>query len=154
MKFKFSATVFAILMCISLIVNAQTKHKSKSAAKAPVNSSNATAASITAGKKVFVQYCLSCHQADGAGVQRLNPPLIKTQYVLGDKNKLINIVLKGFSEDVEINGEYYSNTMPAHDFLKDQEIADVLTYVRNNFGNKASAIKLAEVTSARAAIKK
>jgi mono/diheme cytochrome c family protein len=44
--------------------------------------------------------------------------------------------------------------MPTHDFLKDQEIADVLTYVRNSFGNKASAIKLAEVTSARAAIKK
>jgi mono/diheme cytochrome c family protein len=154
MKFKFSATVFAILMCISLIVNAQTKHKSQSAAKAAVNSSNTAASSIAAGKKVFVQYCLSCHQADGAGVQRLNPPLIKTPYVLGDKTKLINIVLKGFSEDVEINGEYYSNTMPAHDFLKDQEIADVLTYVRNSFGNKASAIKLAEVTSARAAIKK
>jgi mono/diheme cytochrome c family protein len=154
MKFKFSATVFAILMCISLIVNAQTKRKPQSAAKASVNSSNTAASSIAAGKKVFVQYCLSCHQADGAGVQRLNPPLIKTPYVLGDKTKLINIVLKGFSEDVEINGEYYSNTMPTHDFLKDQEIADVLTYVRNSFGNKASAIKLAEVTSARAAIKK
>jgi mono/diheme cytochrome c family protein len=155
MKFKFSATVFAILMCTSLIMNAQTKRKSQSAAKkASVNSSTADASSILAGKKIFVQYCLSCHQADGGGVQRLNPPLIKTSYVLGDKNKLINIILKGFSEDVEINGEYYSNTMPAHDFLKDQEIADVLTYVRNSFGNKASAIKVAEVTSARAAVKK
>ena len=153
MKFKFSATVLAILMCLSLIVNAQTKRKPKSAAKSPVKSSDITA-SVQAGKKIFVQYCLSCHQADGGGVQRLNPPLIKTPYVLGDKNRLINIVLKGFSEDVEIDGEYYSNTMPAHDFLKDQEIADVLTYVRNSFGNKASAVKLAEVTSARAAIKK
>jgi mono/diheme cytochrome c family protein len=152
MKVKLSIPVFAGLMGMFLIGTAQTKPKSKTAAK-PVKSSSMKA-SVLAGQKVYVQYCLTCHQADGGGVQRLNPPLIKTQYVLGDKNRLINIVLKGFSEDVEINGEYYSNTMPAHDFLKDQEIADVLTYVRNSFGNKASAIKLAEVTPLRAANKK
>ena len=151
MKF-ISITAFAALMCVFLLGTAQTKPKSKTAAR-PAKSGSLTA-SVLAGKKVYVQYCLTCHQADGGGVQRLNPPLIKTQYVLGDKNRLINIVLKGFSEDVEINGEYYSNTMPAHDFLKDQEIADVLTYVRNSFGNKAGAIKLAEVTSLRAANKK
>jgi mono/diheme cytochrome c family protein len=80
----------------------------------------------------------------------MNPPLVKTTYVLGDKSKLIKIVLNGFDEDVEINGETYSNTMAAHDFMKDQEIADVLTYVRNSFGNKASAVTAAQVKVTRA----
>ncbi|MFX7824815.1 c-type cytochrome, partial [Acinetobacter baumannii] len=52
-------------------------------------------ASVQRGKKVYTQYCLACHQSDGGGVPRMNPPLQKTEYVLGDKKRLINIVLKG-----------------------------------------------------------
>ncbi len=105
--------------------------------------------SMAAGQKVFKKYCVSCHQADGGGVPNMNPPLIKTPYVLGDKERLIKIVLHGFNENVEIEGEYYKNPMPELSILKDQEIADVLTYVRNSFGNKASAITAAEVKAVR-----
>ncbi len=112
------------------------------------------AASIARGKKVYETYCLACHQADGSGVPRLNPPLIKTSFVLGDKKMLIGIVLNGMDQEIEIDGDVYNNVMASHDFLKDQEIADVLTYVRNSFGNKASAISPAEVAAVRAAGKK
>ena len=88
--------------------------------------------------------------ADGGGVQNMNPPLIKTTYVLGDKTRLIKIALNGLAEEIEIDGEVYTNVMPSHGFLKDQEIADVLTFVRNSFGNKASVIKVSEVKAARA----
>lgn len=111
------------------------------------------AASVARGKKVYETYCLACHQADGAGVQRMNPPLVKTQWVLGDKKKLIGIVLNGMDEPIEIDGETYSSIMAPHDFLKDQEVADVLTYVRNSFGNKASAVTAAEVKAVRDAKK-
>ena len=97
---------------------------------------------------------MACHQADGTGVTRLNPPLVKTSYVLGDKKVLIGIVLNGLDEAIEIDGDTYSNVMASHDFLKDQEIADVLTYVRNSFGNKASAVTPEEVAKIRAANKK
>ncbi|RYE21131.1 MAG: cytochrome c [Sphingobacteriaceae bacterium] len=107
-------------------------------------------ASIANGLVVFTQNCVSCHQADGGGVPHMNPPLIKTPWVLGDQTRLINIILNGFKEDVEISGDRYSNVMPAFNYLKDQEIADVLTYVRNNFGNKASAVTLKKVTATRA----
>ncbi len=107
-------------------------------------------ASMQRGKKVYEKTCLACHQAEGDGVPRLNPPLIKTTQVLGNKEKLIRIVLQGFNEDVEINGEYYSNPMPAQPLLTNQEIADVLTYVRNSFGNKAKAITALEVKMVRA----
>ncbi len=102
------------------------------------------------GEKVYKKYCISCHQADAGGVPNLNPPLIQTTYVLGDKERLINIVLHGLNENIEIDGETFSNPMPPLSILKDQEIADVLTYVRNNFGNKASAITAAEVKMVRA----
>lgn len=103
------------------------------------------------GKKVYQQYCLSCHMNDGNGVPGLNPPLGKTTWVTGDKKRLINIILKGFNEEIEINGEVYANPMPAQPQLSDQQIADVLTYIRNSFGNKASAITAAEVKAVRAA---
>lgn len=109
---------------------------------------------MEAGKKIYDTYCLVCHQQDGAGVPRMNPPLIKTSFVLGDKKKLINIVLKGMNEEVEIEGNYYSNVMAPHDFLQDQEIADLLSFVRNSFGNKASAVTASEVKAERAKIKK
>ncbi len=104
--------------------------------------------SYNAGAAVYTQSCATCHMADGGGVQALNAPLIKTTFVLGSKSRLINIVLKGM-KGVEVNGEQYSNVMPSHSFLKDQQIADVLTYVRNSFGNKASAVTRAEVATVR-----
>ncbi|MFD2145432.1 c-type cytochrome [Mucilaginibacter antarcticus] len=81
-------------------------------------------------------------------VQDLNAPLIKTNYVLGNKTRLISVLLKGL-KGVEINGEKYSNVMPSHSFLTDKQIANVLTYVRNSFGNKASAVTYAEVALIR-----
>lgn len=111
------------------------------------------AASVERGKKIYGQYCLTCHQVDGTGVPNMNPPLVKTSYVLGDKTKLVQVVLKGMQSSTPIDDEYYSNNMPPHNFLKDQEIADVLTFVRNSFGNKASAITAAEVKAIRAKTK-
>lgn len=109
--------------------------------------------SMISGKKVFVKYCISCHQADGGGVPNMNPPLKQTSFVLDDKEKLIPIVLNGL-KNVDIDDQTYNNPMPAlGSVLKDQQIADVLTYVRNSFGNKASGITAADVKAARSSIK-
>lgn len=105
--------------------------------------------SFVRGKVLYKSHCMSCHQFDGGGVDNLNPPLIQTSYVLGSKVGLINIVLKGFKERVDIDGNNYSNNMPPLNYLTDQQIADVLTYVRNDFGNKATLIKAADVKRLR-----
>ena len=138
------------IICVSLIIfsgllMSQTKPAAKKNAVAP-----GIMASIARGQEVYLQQCLSCHQADGGGVQNLNPPLIKTKYVLGDKTKLIKIVLDGLSGELEVGEETFHNVMAPHRDLSDQEIADVLTYVRNSFGNKASAITPAQVKVVRA----
>ncbi len=143
------------ILCILLVLagagvalSAQTKPKP--AAKAKAAAGPELLAAIGRGKSVYAQTCLTCHQADGGGVPNLNPPLIKTTYVLGDKSQLARIVLNGLKVPVEIDGDTYSNAMPAQNHLNDQQIADVLTYVRNSFGNKASQVRVAEVKAVRA----
>jgi mono/diheme cytochrome c family protein len=108
-------------------------------------------ASIERGKKVYAGTCMACHQADALGVQRMNPPLVKTKWVLGDKKALAKIVLNGLKGgEIEIDGDDFHNPMPPQATqLTDQQIADALTYIRNNFGNKASAVTVADVKAAR-----
>lgn len=110
---------------------------------------NPLSASVARGKKVYDKVCLSCHMIDGGGVPHMNPPLIQTSYVLGDKKKIIQIVLNGMNDRIAIDDEYYSNNMAPHKDLTNQQIADVLTYIRNSFGNKASAVTVKEVQAVR-----
>lgn len=136
----------SLLLISATVAPAQTKKGSSDVKK---TTTPAVRQSIERGRMIYNKYCLTCHQADGGGVPNMNPPLIKTTYVNGDKNRLITIVIRGLDEEIEINGDTYSNPMPAHNFLKDQEIADVLTFIRNNFGNKASPVTGAEVKKNR-----
>lgn len=130
--------VIVIIGLIFLSVDAFAQTSTQSKSKLMLN-----------GKKVYDMYCQACHQADGNGVPRLNPPLAGTVYVTGSKTRLIDIVLNGLTDPIEINGEEYNNPMAAHSFLTDQQIADVLTYIRNSFGNKAGVITSAEVKKQR-----
>ncbi|HVD97663.1 MAG TPA: cytochrome c [Cytophagaceae bacterium] len=107
------------------------------------------AQTVSPGKKVYDNNCLTCHQADGSGVPGMNPPLSNVSWVTGDKQKLIQIVLNGLTTPLEIDDEVYHNPMPAHKHLTDREVADVLTYIRSSFGNKASAVTVEEVKKVR-----
>jgi mono/diheme cytochrome c family protein len=146
MNIKITGLFLASFILLFNTLHAQTKKHSTRQTTAGT--------SIARGKIVYTNVCLACHMADGGGVPNMNPPLINTPYVLGNKAALIKIVLHGFNEDVEINGKTYSNTMSAHDDLTDRQIADVLTFVRHSFGNKASAVKAIEVSKARTVAKK
>jgi mono/diheme cytochrome c family protein len=117
-------------------------------AESPARTANSN--SIARGRKLYKMYCLSCHQYDGSGVPEINPSLRKSHYVSGPNAKLIKILLYGLSNDVEIDGDTYSNQMPAFGtVLKNQQIADVLTYIRNSFGNKAAVIYPTQIKKIR-----
>jgi mono/diheme cytochrome c family protein len=145
------------LLALSITLMSQTQKPApakKPAAPAQKGPGKAAGqASMDRGKQVYLEQCLACHQADAGGVQNMNPPLVKTKWVLGDKTTLVQVVLKGMTGEVDINGDTYHNVMAPHSDLTDQQIADVLTYVRNNFGNKASAVTAAEVKAIRAKTK-
>lgn len=112
------------------------------------------ASDMLLGKEIYMKHCMTCHQSDGTGAQNMIPPLIKTEYVLGPKATLIEILLKGLNGEIKVNGDLYANEMPSQAILKDDEIAAVLTYVRNSFGNKASSVTVREVKKVRNTIQK
>ncbi len=111
------------------------------------------------GKAIYLRdgFCNTCHQPDGKGLSASGfPPLAGTQYVLGNEDRLIKMVLKGLVGPIEVLGEKYPGQVPMTPFegmLNDEEVAAVLTYVRNSFGNKAAAVAPDKVKKVRAAIK-
>lgn len=116
---------------------------------AATNTSTANPEKLAQGKQIYEQYCLACHQTDGRGVSGMYPPVAASDWVQGDKTRLINVLLNGLQGEIKVNGETYNQVMPAHNFLKDEEIAAVLTYVRQNFGNTGDEINTKEVTALR-----
>ncbi|MEX2232967.1 MAG: c-type cytochrome [Cyclobacteriaceae bacterium] len=109
---------------------------------------------VAGGAKVYSIYCGTCHQRNGQGASGRFPPLAKTNWVTGDKKLLISIVLKGMEGPIDVNGEQFNATMPEHSFLSNEEIANVLTYIRESFGNKASAVTAQEVDAVRKSLGK
>jgi len=111
------------------------------------------------GKAIYARdgYCSTCHQPDGGGLSASGfPPLVGTQWVLGSDERLIKIVLNGIYGPMEVNGNKYPGQVPMTPFkgmLNDDELAALLTYVRNAFGNKASPISPAKVKAVREATK-
>lgn len=106
-------------------------------------------ASIARGKAVFASSCAMCHQADGRGLPSVFPPLAKSNFLMADKERSIRIVLEGLSGPIEVNGQHFNSAMPPLANLSDQEVADVLTFVRNSFGNRGAPVSPGEVTKVR-----
>lgn len=104
---------------------------------------------VVGNKEVYDKVCIACHQSNGMGVPGSFPPLVG-EWVNGEKPRLINVVLQGLSEEIEVNGETYNGVMPQQSYLSDEEIAGVLTYIRNSFGNNSSEITPEEVAAERA----
>lgn len=107
------------------------------------------------GRKVYGTYCVGCHQGNGAGAPGQFPPLAKSDWVnVEGHNRLVRIVLNGLQGPVTVNGVEYNNAMLAwRDQLTDGDIANVISYVRNEWGNKGSAVTAAEVKTIRDATK-
>jgi len=107
------------------------------------------AASKLPGAKIYAMVCATCHMADGTGVPRLQPALVGDPVIAGDINQLIRVVLEGPAKVLPVDRPHYSNIMPPMKMLKDQQIADVLTYVRAVYGGNASAVTADQVSSIR-----
>ena len=106
----------------------------------------ATAQNMANGKKIYETRCLVCHQADGGGGPNMNAPWDAASNVVGnDIARLVKIIRNGYNERIALDGYYYSNAMTANPDLKDTDIADVLSYIRNSWTNKASKVTLAQV---------
>ena len=109
-------------------------------------------ASITRGKEVYEANCITCHMSEGEGIEGAFPPLAKSDH-LADKARLVKVVLLGVRGPIKVNGKDYDGEM-AGISLTDEQVADVLNFVRNSWGNKGGAITPAEVQPALKAASK
>ncbi|MAL85256.1 MAG: hypothetical protein CMI23_02730 [Opitutae bacterium] len=118
---------------------------------------------ISSGKEIYMKaapgggLCFTCHQPNGQGLAGQFPPLAGSDWVLGDKERLIKITMHGLMGEIEVNGVKYNNVMAPPGIppgsLTNQQIADVLTYIRNDWGNSASSISKEEVKTIRESVK-
>jgi nitrite reductase (NO-forming) len=104
---------------------------------------------IEKGKRVFLQNCAMCHQADGKGLANVFPPLAQSDYLMADKQRSIGIILRGLSGPIMVNGQRYDGVMPPQVTLTDEQIAHVLTFIRNSWGNQGEPITVEEVRVVR-----
>jgi mono/diheme cytochrome c family protein len=92
------------------------------------------------GLAVYSRTCVACHGLDGKGVPATFPPLDGADWATGDPSVPVRILLAGLQGPIEVSGQKFNNIMPPHTDLKDSEIADVLTYVRQTWGNDATPL--------------
>ncbi|MBA4138409.1 MAG: cytochrome C [Opitutus sp.] len=105
------------------------------------------------GKRVFTANCMTCHQANGQGVAGVYPPLAGSEWVLEPQHEkqMIAIVLHGLNGPITVKGNTYNNAMtPFGGILRDDQIANVLTYIRSEWGNDAPAVTAEQVAAIRA----
>ena len=119
-----------------------------------LNTPETTATIADEGLQLYTSRCASCHQFNGQGLGNDFPPLSGTEWVTGDKGRLIRIVLGGLSGPLEVDGIRYDGSMPPWgEFLDDKQVASLLTYIRSSWGNAAPPVLAEEVANVRQATK-
>ncbi len=94
------------------------------------------------GKQTFAGLCAACHQPTGRGLEGLAPPLADSEWVNGDQERIVKVVMHGLRGPIKVKGLSYSYDMPAAGFLSDEQIAGVLTYIRREWDHEASPVPL------------
>lgn len=101
------------------------------------------------GAAIFAANCASCHQATGAGLPGVFPPLDGSEWVHGSPKVLANIVLHGINGEINVKGTSYKGLMPSFQQLSDAELAGVLTHIRSSWSNKNDAVGPDVIAEAR-----
>lgn len=105
-------------------------------------------ASIKRGKDLYTANCASCHMANGEGIKGVFPPLAKSDYYSTDKARAIRSILYGVKGKMIVNGVEYNGQMAAYPF-KDDQLADLMNYIGNSWGNQAQRVEPTEIAAAR-----
>ena len=104
------------------------------------------------GRILYQTYCAACHERNGMGDNNRFPPLVDSEWVSGDEDRLIDVVLNGMQGEIEVNGRIYNDLMPQNRHLEDLAIASILTYVRKRFGGiEDRPITIEQVSNVRSA---
>ena len=139
-----SAVVAVVAVALSGLwsLGLATAHANPAAAPA--------AADVLKGKPAFEANCAACHQATGKGLPGAFPPLAGSDWLQGKApSQVAEVVLKGLQGAVAVNGVTYDNVMPSQSGINDADIAAIVTYVLNQWGNPGGSISADEVKALR-----
>jgi len=100
------------------------------------------------GEDIYMSYCITCHMDKGQGIHGAFPPLANSDYLMADKERAIRTILNGLTEEITVNGQVYFGEMTPQD-LNDREIADVLNFIMNSWGNIGETVLETEVSKSR-----
>ena len=151
-RVKTSAHLYpsAVLAAVLIFSACNTADKDHSGSSIDSKTDIELQSGVLAGEMRFAQYCAACHQLGGQGTEGRVPPLDGSPWVSGSEQRLIRIVLSGLRGPIEIAGETYNLEMPAFGTLfKDEEVADLLSFVRQQYGAPSSPITSAKVSDVR-----
>ena len=143
-----SALSFCLVFAVTN-VTADTRDDAVHAAEVASATAPSKAERISNGEKLYSANCAACHQANGAGLTGAFPPLAASDYIAADPMKAVHAVLNGLTGPITVNGNDYNSVMPNLSYMSDTDVADVVTFVINSFGNKGGDINAAQVAAAR-----
>lgn len=112
-----------------------------------LNTDKELAESMKRGEEVYKANCMACHQENGTGLEGAFPPLAKSDYLMADTPRAIKLIKEGMEGELYVNGQPYYGFMPAQD-LSEQQLADVMNYIRNSWGNTGKIVRVEEVKTA------
>jgi mono/diheme cytochrome c family protein len=139
----------------ALLVTAAMAACAAAADPVPVSPSPASSPPVDSrppGQQLYGRHCLSCHQADGGGVPNMQPAIKGGSWVRGDSRALALFVMTGGFDSASRKDSDLGNVMPPFRQLPDSDLAEILTFIREKFGNGASAVSAAQVAEARASL--
>ncbi|WP_066629398.1 c-type cytochrome [Labilibacter marinus] len=149
MKILMTCMFITLLLSSCGQENKVKENKKKAEGVTPSSSLSNRNSSYDAGKLVYDRNCKVCHQVNRKGIPKIYPPLKDTESIKGDKTYLIDVVLNGQSEEIVVEGVKYKGVMASYRNLKDQDIADVLNYLRNDSEAASDIITPEDVKQAR-----
>ena len=135
------------LSAIPLIMTSCTPGKERSSVtevKKPVKKET-----VINGELLYIQHCKECHQEDGEGTPEIYPTLVNSDYIKGDKDLLLEILLDGLDKEIVVDGIEYDGEMPPADFLTNMELAVLINYIRDSFNKKLPIVTDDDVARAR-----
>jgi nitrite reductase (NO-forming)/hydroxylamine reductase len=148
-----TALLLGLLMCAQAVAQGERSSQASDTAVHAAEVAGANAPSLAQrlerGEDLYLAQCSACHRADGAGLSGAFPPLAESDYFADDPLIAVTVVLNGLSGKIEVNGQEYNTVMPNMSYLEDQDVADIVTYVINSFGNGGGEILAAQVAAAR-----
>ena len=145
-KSNFRLPAFVGSTVVFFLISCQSRYENKATQNLSRTEKIRYEQYMVQGQQLYRAYCSNCHQEDGTGLGQLIPPLAQSDYLLSDVDRTLCLIKHGLQGEIIVNGQAYRQPMPANETLRDIEIAQIATYIYNQWGHAQGYISTTRVT--------